>query len=433
MIKVNNQNSISELGKRSNNEDNFGYIQGATYVVCDGVGGSDKGEIASEITVKTFIEAFKINPNADASEVLRLAESNITSYINKHEHTDGMATTLTFSQVRDNGIYIAWVGDSRVYQFRNGRIVFQTTDHSWINEALRSGILTAEEAIGHPKANVITRAIQGAHKPTTADKVLLTDIQKGDLFLHCSDGVLETWSDEDLSAVFASLSDPASILTKIKSECAQHSKDNFTAIVYQIADSNISTVKAANPTNYVPESIPIKNSNATSPSKGQHRPAPVSKKKGLSVSLILLSLAIPASIYLTSLYYKSKDKEGTTINNDDNNNKDNQKNKDENVGNQKNNEENNQEATQPKQNDKVTGGTNNISDEDKARPEKIKQQQVQKEATQKAESNLKIEPSKEKEPQFKKNEPQPSENKQKKPKKEDSKKEKITRDANIDQ
>ena len=304
MIKVNNQDCISELGKRSNNEDNFGYIQGATFVVCDGVGGSEKGEIASEITVKTFIDAFKQNPNADASEVLQLAESKMTAYINQHDHVNGMATTLTFSQIRDNGIYVAWVGDSRVYQFRNGQIVFQTTDHSWVNEALHSGILTPEEAVNHPKAHVITRAIQGSHKPTSIDKVLLTDIQKGDLFLQCSDGVLETWSNEDLSALFASLRDPASILAKIKSECAQNSKDNFTAIVFQINEANISNK------NYIPSSvnrpIPLKNNVVNKVSV----PEPQSKGKEKKVylfTIILLALAIPVSIYLTSNYHTSKD------------------------------------------------------------------------------------------------------------------------------
>jgi protein phosphatase len=300
MIKVNNQHCISELGKRTNNEDNFGYIQGATYVVCDGVGGSDKGEVASQITVKTFIEAFKLNTNADASEVLQLAESNLTAYVNKNDHVNGMATTLTFSQIRENGIYVAWVGDSRVYQFRDGQIIFQTTDHSWINEALRSGILTPEEAIGHPKAHVITRAIQGSHKPTTADTILLTDIKKGDLFLHCSDGVLETWSNEDLTAVFASLKDPAIILAKIKNECALNSKDNFTAIVYQIEEANISE---ATKSNTVTKNIV---NNPAMPKKGS-----IGKEKKVYLfAIILLLLAIPLSVYLTSLYFTSKADDG---------------------------------------------------------------------------------------------------------------------------
>ena len=122
MIKISSQEYISGLGKRNNNEDNFGLNKGLSYVVCDGVGGTEKGEIASEITVRSFVEAFNDNINADANDVLKNTEDKLSAYINEHPEALGMATTLTFSQIRSNGIYLAWVGDSRIYQFRNGAI-----------------------------------------------------------------------------------------------------------------------------------------------------------------------------------------------------------------------------------------------------------------------------------------------------------------------
>ncbi|MBP7506678.1 MAG: serine/threonine-protein phosphatase [Prolixibacteraceae bacterium] len=239
MIKIIHQGYISELGKRANNEDNYGYNEGSTYVVCDGVGGSEKGEVASDITVRCFIEFFKVNPNADANEVLKIAEAKLSGMINQNPETVGMATTLTLSQVRENGIYVVWCGDSRVYQFRDGQILFQTIDHSWVNEAVKAGIITSEEAINHPKSNVITRAIQGTIKPTQVDTVFLTDIKKGDFFLHCSDGVLESWTDDDLIALFSTEKEPTKILEKIKAECEINSRDNFTAIVYRIEETDI--------------------------------------------------------------------------------------------------------------------------------------------------------------------------------------------------
>ena len=239
MIKILNQEYVSQLGKRNNNEDNFGINKGLSFVVCDGVGGSDKGEIASEIVVRSFVDAFRENENADANIVLKNTEDKLSAYIKEHPDALGMATTLTFSQVKENGIYIAWVGDSRIYQFRNGDIIFKTTDHSWVNEALKSGIINAAEAINHPKSNIITRAVQGNHKPTTADTRLLTDIQKGDLFLHCSDGVLESWDDDSLKALFSSKNDPKIIVELINNDCSKNSKDNYTAIVYKIEESTI--------------------------------------------------------------------------------------------------------------------------------------------------------------------------------------------------
>lgn len=259
MIKITNQGYLSELGKRANNEDNFALIKGSTFVVCDGVGGSEKGEIASEIVSKFFVDSYNLDPLADANVVLKNAEAKLSNYIANNPDTMGMATTLTFSQVRDNGIYVAWVGDSRIYQFRNGQIIFKSTDHSWVNDALKAGIITKEEAINHPKSNIITRAVQGNHKPTSADTGLLTDIQKGDIFFQCTDGVLETWNEDDLQALFTAINDPDKILEKLKKECEQYSKDNFTAIVYRIEEASI--VRNSSSTDNFVDAIPVKNNN----------------------------------------------------------------------------------------------------------------------------------------------------------------------------
>ena len=296
MIKVNTQSTISELGKRTNNEDNFGLIKGTTFIVCDGVGGSDKGEVASDITVRTFIDSFQKDPNADAEEVLKIAESNLTAYINLHEEVDGMATTLTFSQIRENGIYVAWVGDSRIYQFRDGNIVFQTKDHSWVNEAINSGILTEEEAVDHPKSHVITRAVQGTHKSTNADTRLLTDIKKGDLILHCSDGVLESWTNTDLSALFASIKDPDQILANIKSECGNNSKDNFTAIVYRIDDVLLSDKKITNNNTETVDAIPLNENELNAIGQSNNK-----KRTSLLGVLKVKILGVPLAFFLALL------------------------------------------------------------------------------------------------------------------------------------
>lgn len=239
MIKINNANFISELGKRNNNEDNYAINPNKTYIVCDGVGGSEKGEIASDIVVKEFIHQFDINSSITANEVIKHVEAEISKYISNHPDSMGMATTLTLAHIKNDSIYIAWCGDSRIYQFRNGNIIYKTIDHSWVNEAVKAGIITEEEAINHPKSNVITRAIQGSHKPVLIDDVSLTDIQVNDMFLMCSDGILESWSDADLIALFTSFKNVDEILQKIKTECAVNSRDNFTAIVFKLDEVSI--------------------------------------------------------------------------------------------------------------------------------------------------------------------------------------------------
>jgi hypothetical protein len=156
------------------------------------------------------------------------------NYLEQNPQASGMATTLTLLRIRDNGIFASWVGDSRIYQFRKGKIIFQSRDHSWVNDAVDAGIITHEESINHPKSNIITRAIQGAQKPTQADEVQLTDIDAGDYFFLCSDGVLETWDDVELSALFALDIPIQQITQKIKDECAKISRDNYTAIIFKI-------------------------------------------------------------------------------------------------------------------------------------------------------------------------------------------------------
>jgi serine/threonine protein phosphatase PrpC len=240
MIKIEDQICISGQGKRSNNEDSALFSKGQVYIVCDGVGGNEKGEIASNIVAKVFLEVGLKISELDLNEVLRIAENALTDYLENHPTAIGMATTLTFSKVLENGIQIAWCGDSRVYQFRNGKIVYQTRDHSWVNEAVDNGIISIEESINHPKSNVITRAVQGNHKSTQLDTHFIKDVQKGDFFMHCSDGVLEAWSNNDLMALFNSNNDINDIATLLKQQCEIDSRDNFTAIIYKIDEADIS-------------------------------------------------------------------------------------------------------------------------------------------------------------------------------------------------
>jgi protein phosphatase len=271
MIKVKEFTSFSEIGKRSNNEDNYGFIEGSTFIVCDGVGGAEKGEIASEIVVDSFLNLYKADIYTPAQVAVEKAEQSLTEYMSQHPDSHGMATTLTLAQVRPGGMYIAWVGDSRVYQFRQGQIVFQTRDHSWVNEAVDAGILTPEEAVGHPKGNVITRAIQGEYKPVQAQDKFLPNVHTGDFFLLCSDGVLEAWSDEDLAALFGQAQSMDELQTALVKDCAIQSRDNHTAIILQVESGSSNefsnSVKSGESQVRLMEAIPVSSAELNSYSK----------------------------------------------------------------------------------------------------------------------------------------------------------------------
>ncbi len=234
MLKVKESAFLTDVGKRANNEDAFGFIDGFIYVVCDGVGGNEKGEIASRIVKDTFLDFSKSQFDFPLEEGLRFSEGNLSQYLEENPDARGMATTLTVLQLLSDSIHIAWVGDSRIYQFRKGSILYKTEDHSWVNEAVMAGIITPEEAINHPKSNIITRAVQGQFKPTELATNVLTDVDEDDIFLLCSDGILESWSDEELNNLFFTENDCNKIVTLLKERCAIHSRDNYTALVIKM-------------------------------------------------------------------------------------------------------------------------------------------------------------------------------------------------------
>jgi serine/threonine protein phosphatase PrpC len=334
MIKIKDQICVSEQGKRANNEDSALFSEGEVFIVCDGVGGNEKGEIASHIVAEVFLAEGLKKSELNLNEVLRNAENALSDYLESHPAAIGMATTLTFSKVLENGIQVAWCGDSRVYQFRNGEIVYQTRDHSWVNEAVDNGIITLEESINHPKSNVITRAVQGNHKSTQLDSHFIKDVRKGDFFMHCSDGILEAWSDDDLMALFNSNNDINDIATLLKQQCEIDSRDNFTAILYKIDEADISTNEEKATTENNPEfviAIPIEKaepehaektqafhavdtkrtiqSNIVQSDKVHNSKGPVKTKvnwKGYLVALLIPCLLYSAYVYLFPSKVKAK-------------------------------------------------------------------------------------------------------------------------------
>lgn len=243
--------SFRQMGRRSNQEDSrypdtdHPAATSRVFAVCDGVGGRNKGEVASTVVVEAIKEfTSPIPPSApfgveEFTELKEYIYSRL-SHASAPEN-EGMATTLTFLCFSPKGCLVAHMGDSRIYQIRPGRgIIFRTQDHSLVNELVQNGVITPDEVDTHPRRNVITRCLC---PPTpqmprqTADRVILTDILPGDIFVLCSDGVTETWPDNVLEAI---LTDPkATLLEKVKNiaaECQLNSNDNNTAIFIPIAD-----------------------------------------------------------------------------------------------------------------------------------------------------------------------------------------------------
>jgi protein phosphatase len=245
--------ATSEKGKRQNNED---YIFPSSelaspnqrlFIVCDGVGGSEKGEIASELACDSFETYFNTfleeeNPSEEfINKAIRYTEARFDEYIKHNPETQGMATTFTLLYIGNDGITAAYAGDSRIYQFRDGKIIFKTEDHRLVNSWVKLGKITEEEADAHPQKNVITRAIVGSEHITSADVQLITDIESGDLFFLCTDGVTESFTDKELTEILNKRNNCEEIKDAIVERCINQSNDNFSFYIIPISDTKKNT------------------------------------------------------------------------------------------------------------------------------------------------------------------------------------------------
>ncbi len=248
--------SFSEIGRKENQEDRIYPLSGEAtpesrvFVLCDGMGGHDNGEVASE-TVSMALGRYldKHSPKQETSmqeffnEALQYAYDELDK-----KDTDAlkkMGTTMTCLCLYDKGYLVAHIGDSRIYHIRpsqtdiaNNRlgIIYQSSDHSLVNDLLRVGELTEEEAANFPQKNVITRAMQpNLERRHKADVYTFSDIQAGDYFFLCCDGVLEQLTNAKLCEILSNWTlDDAVKLAAIKSVCDGKTKDNYTAYLIPI-------------------------------------------------------------------------------------------------------------------------------------------------------------------------------------------------------
>jgi serine/threonine protein phosphatase PrpC len=242
--------AINQVGSRSVNEDTIypelgeGGNTDDLFMVCDGIGGAEQGEVASKLACQGFVDFFnkqKINESTTVllNEALVLVEKTFEDYVTINPAAKGMGTTLTLVHFHDQGATLSHCGDSRIYHIRKGEILFQTEDHSLVNEMLKNKILTKEEAANHPKKNVITRAIQAGHKKEILDTHFIKDIRPKDYFFMCTDGILEQVTNEVLENTLDGKITPQDGIKVISNYCDGKTKDNYSAYLIQVAEEDL--------------------------------------------------------------------------------------------------------------------------------------------------------------------------------------------------
>src|SRR5438067_786118 len=236
--------SVSDRGlseKRPLNEDSYlADVERGIFVVADGVGGAEAGEVASQTAVDVLDDAFrhKVNDGEDVEDLMELAIQRANSSIHQmaadNPRFSMMATTVVALHVEGNRATIGHVGDSRLYRVTpDGNLHRETEDHSIVEEEVRAGRMTPEQAAHHPSKNVISRAL-GAETSVEVDMKTI-DVEEGTAFLLCTDGITRHIDDDELRDLLGSGKSPEAICAQMKQRCYDRgAEDNLTAVIVQV-------------------------------------------------------------------------------------------------------------------------------------------------------------------------------------------------------
>lgn len=238
MLRVAEHWSGTDTGRqRPANEDSL-LVRAPLFVVADGMGGAQAGEVASHMAVESFKHGL---PNrADPQESLVELAEEANARINERSRSDarhaGMGTTITAAYVGEQDVSIVHVGDSRAYCLRDGELLRLTDDHSLVDELIRQGRLTPEEAEEHPQRSVITRAL--GPEPTVEVDARSFRGRAGDVYLLCSDGLTTMVGEEELARVLSEhdrLRDAGRALIAAANEAG--GKDNITVVLARLEEA----------------------------------------------------------------------------------------------------------------------------------------------------------------------------------------------------
>ena len=258
MIRVAGHFEKTDTGRqRQANEDAL-LARSPLFVVADGMGGAQAGEVASQTAVRAFEEGL---PEGVLEQVLTDRIQVANRVIHDQAHSDpnlaGMGTTITAALVDTPGerVVIGHVGDSRAYRIRDGIIQRLTRDHSLVEEMRRRGQITAAEAEDHPQRSIITRAL-GPESDVDVD-VQSVPAEPGDLFLLCSDGLTSMLDDDAIRQVIVSADSlDGAIRQLIDAANAAGGRDNITALLFQVEDPSSPLPKSGPPARPAREPAP---------------------------------------------------------------------------------------------------------------------------------------------------------------------------------
>lgn len=324
--------SVTDRGlseKRPLNEDSMlADAERSIFAVADGVGGAEAGEVASQTAVEVLSEAFRhrFGDGEDIEDLMELAIQRANSSIHRmakeQAHFAMMATTIVALHIDGDRATIGHVGDSRLYRITpDGKLHRETTDHSIVEEEVRAGRMTPEQAANHPSKNVISRAL-GAEDSVEVDMKTL-EIQNGTTFLLCSDGITRHIPDNELRNLLVTSENLEATCAELKRRCYERgAEDNLTAVIVQAGkpaydaavvgeEDTISNARLAPTRPLNPPAAPTTRIAAAAPAPAAFEPVvpqTVIRKKGspvLKFFVFLLFLGVAAGAFYGGMRYQT--------------------------------------------------------------------------------------------------------------------------------
>ncbi|HEX3617700.1 MAG TPA: Stp1/IreP family PP2C-type Ser/Thr phosphatase [Solirubrobacteraceae bacterium] len=225
----------TDVGRQRRSNEDSSYAGAPVFVVADGMGGAQAGEVASQMVVEAFAEGLPQDgtPEERLSVVVQKANHEIHARSRSDAASAGMGTTVTAAYLDEDSVALAHVGDSRAYLLRDGELSRLTEDHSLVEELLRGGKLTEEEALEHPQRSVITRAL--GIEPIVEIDTWTYPLRPGDVVLLCSDGLTSMLSEQQVQQVLLDSADLEQAGDQLIAEANEAGgRDNITVVLFRV-------------------------------------------------------------------------------------------------------------------------------------------------------------------------------------------------------
>jgi PPM family protein phosphatase len=239
----------TDTGRQRRDNEDSAFARAPLFVVADGMGGAQAGEVASRIAIEAFQRELSSEGSSEERLADRAQDANRQIYeISRSEHERaGMGTTLTAVYLDESAIAVAHVGDSRAYLFRDGELSRLTRDHSLVEELLQRGKLTEEQAAEHPQRSIITRAL-GVDPQVEVD-TWTYPARAGDVVLLCSDGLTSMITEQRIAAVLGEETDLDRAGERLIEDAnAAGGRDNITVVIFRLEEAGGAATDGEQPT-----------------------------------------------------------------------------------------------------------------------------------------------------------------------------------------